>query len=103
MPSLTHHLTTLHSSLYNPPSMIIPTPPIPKAITEIDVALRAFEQLYKIPPRVILLPTPLFERYAAEAAALDAVLPNLGPMPPAPGWTDVRVVEHDAIQEIEVY
>jgi len=55
-------------------------------------------------PKVILLPWRLFEKYAREREALDSILPNVAAYKPDDEhWSDVRVVEHEAIEEIEVY
>ena len=55
-------------------------------------------------PRVILLPLRLFRQYAKEQEMLDGILPVARPYrPDDENWADVRVVEHEAVQEIEVY
>lgn len=76
-----------------------------KAITVVEIACRAFEQEYRMEPKVVLLPSHIFERYDAERRVLDSVLGD-GCVPqsePAPGWTSVRVVEHPGIDAIEVF
>lgn len=74
-----------------------------KAITVVDSALKEFERRSGLTPRVILLPRRIFEQYFREASLLAAILPDA----PAPRdereWADVRVVEHEALEEIEVY
>lgn len=55
-------------------------------------------------PRVILLPIRIFRQYAHESEMLESVLPRARAYKPDDdNWTDVRVVEHEAIEEIEVY
>lgn len=72
-----------------------------KAITLIDEALSRFQFESGMVPRVILLPWRIFRQYEREANLLESVLPandrDDG------DWADVRVVEHESIQSVEVY
>ncbi len=54
-------------------------------------------------PLVVLLPCRVFEQYSSERRLLDSVLPEMPESRDPRDWTDVRVVEHERIQEIEVY
>ena len=75
-----------------------------KAITQVDQALVQFQRESGMVPRVILLPLRLFRQYAKEQEMLESVLPQARPYKPDDeNWTDVRVVEHEAVKEIEVY
>lgn len=81
-------------------------------------ALATFEDLTGLDPRVVLLPTVLFDRLAAEHRLIDSVTPDtLRPRYPeanvagesvaeadlsAGRWIDVRVVDSPR-SEIEVY
>lgn len=73
-----------------------------KAITVIERALCEFQAASGLLPRVILVPVELYQKYESERSVLDAVL---GSEPPAEGenWTEIRVVEHDGIDALEVY
>lgn len=72
-----------------------------KAITLIDRALVEFQRSCGLIPRVILLPTRIFEQYMKESEVLGSVLPQL--QPDENNWTEVRAVEHEQIKDIEVY
>ena len=76
-----------------------------RAITEVDRALRQFEFEMKMTPRVILLPRRVFEQFVSEQAVVDSAMPYEPPPrePMGEDWADVRVVEHEALEEIEVY
>lgn len=75
-----------------------------KAITIVDRALMQFAAQSGMTPRVILLPIRIFRQYEKEALMLESVLPKAKPYrPDDEQWADVRVVEHEAIEEIEVY
>lgn len=78
-----------------------------RAVTVVNEALEAFEDATRLTPLVILVPPTLFNRLAAERAAIEAALPDKLRALPPPGdeWVDVRVVENprgDAAG-IEVY
>lgn len=76
----------------------------PRALTMVETALKAFERQTKLIPRVALLPPDVFERYVQESRLLADVLPlDLMKEPPGPEWTEVRVIEHLRVKEIEVY
>jgi hypothetical protein len=77
----------------------------PRAITVVDAALRRFEFETRLSPRVVLLPRRVFEQFLAEKATVDAAMPYEPPHPHCddPEWADVRVVEHEGLEEIEVY
>ncbi len=72
------------------------------ATESVYAALSQFEAESGLAPLVVLLPSRLFSAYSAEAARLNAVLPAARE-PRGPEWCDVRVVEHEQIDEIEVY
>lgn len=75
-----------------------------KAITLVDQALMQFQRESGMAPRVILLPVRVFRQYEREASLLESVLPQARPYrPDDENWTDVRVVEHESIQSVEVY
>lgn len=75
-----------------------------KAITLVDQALMQFARESGMTPRVILLPIRIFRQYEREANLLESVLPRAVPYKPDDEqWTDVRVVEHEAVETIEVY
>lgn len=74
-----------------------------KATTAVHAALQAFELASGLVPCVILLPRRIFSQYLREQTLLESVLPE-APQPKDPReWADVRVVEHERIEEIEVY
>ncbi len=75
-----------------------------KAITLVDRALRQFEAQSGMTPRVILLPRRVYCQFEAESRLLEDVLPpvTIGRRE-RDEWADVRVVEHEAIEEVEVY
>lgn len=81
----------------------------PKAITVVSEALARFEGQEGLTPRVALLPRRIFRQYESEVRRLEAVMPGATntewnePTRREPGWTDVRLVEHEGIEEIEVY
>lgn len=76
-----------------------------RAITTVDAALRRFEFETQLSPRVILLPRRVFKQFLIEKATVDAAMPYEPPPhePIGGDWADVRVVEHEALEEIEVY
>lgn len=77
-----------------------------KMITMVEEVCRSFEDAQRMPPRVILLPKKMFDRYDAERRTLDSVLPEDGGcvIPERGGqWTDIRIVEHAGIDAIECY
>lgn len=76
----------------------------PKTATQVvHEALSAFEGEYRMIPLVILLPTKIFLAYEREAIALAGLLPPGPTGTRGAEWADVRVVEHEALKEIEVY
>jgi len=74
-----------------------------KAITLIENALADFERRSGLSPRVVLLPRRVFEQYYQESKILESALPELPAPKDSQDWTDVRVVEHGFIEELEVY
>lgn len=77
-----------------------------RAITLVNRALWGFERETGLPPRVALLPWKLYRRWEAERANLAGILPETPPVAGDMGekdWVEVRVVEHEAAQTIEVY
>lgn len=74
-----------------------------RATKLIHDALSRFEQESGMVPLVVLLPCRVFEQYSSERRLLDSVLPEMPESRDPRDWTDVRVVEHERIQEIEVY
>lgn len=75
-----------------------------KATTVIHAALQAFERASGLTPVVVLLPRRVFDQYVLEQRTIAAVLPPQPPMQKDPReWADVRVVEHESLEEIEVY
>lgn len=74
-----------------------------KAVTVVDEALRSFERESGLTPRVVLLPRRVFNEFVRESNILASVLPvDRNPKDPRE-WADVRVVEHEQIESIEVY
>ena len=81
-----------------------PRPAKPETATQVvHAALSAFEDESGLTPLVILLPTRIFRQYEREAMSLAAVLPPEPEGARGPEWCDVRVVEHESNEEIEVY
>lgn len=77
--------------------------PRDRATTLIHAALATFERESGLTPLVVLLPRRVFNQYVREQSLLASVLPE-APEPKDPReWADVRVVEHERIEEIEVY
>lgn len=77
---------------------------MPKAITVINEALGEFERTTGLIPRVILLPRRIFRQYEQEQAVLDSIIPSVPPPPDdSREWADVRMVEHEALEQVEVY
>lgn len=75
-----------------------------RATTVIHAALQSFERASGLTPVVVLLPRRVFDQYVREQKQIAAVLPPHPPMQKDPlEWADVRVVEHERIEEIEVY
>lgn len=76
----------------------------PRAVTVVNGALSHFEHETGLAPRVILLPRRIFNRYVEERQVLDAVLPPvmIGRRDERE-WCDVRIVEHEGLDEPEVY
>mgnify|MGYP001592314588 CR=1 FL=1 len=76
-----------------------------QATTVIYDALARFERASGMPPRVVLLPRRVFDQYSRERVLLDSVLPDAAPPKPKDPreWSDVRVVENERSEEIEVY
>lgn len=66
-------------------------------------ALRAFEAESGMVPVVVLLPRRIFEQYVREQRTLESVMPEVTVRQDPREWADVRVVEHESIEEIEVY
>lgn len=75
-----------------------------RAITLLETALKDFEKATGLSPRVALVPPKVFTRYERERAVLDGILPSetLSESLP-PNWTSVRLIEHERVEEIEVY
>lgn len=73
-----------------------------RAITEIDTALREFEEETGMVPRVILLPEDLYRVYESEYNTLDKILPKLD-APDGHTFAEVRVYENKEVGGIEVY
>ena len=70
----------------------------------IHAALQAFERESGLIPVVVLLPRRVFNQYVREQTVIEAALPPRPPVQKDPlEWADVRVVEHERIEEIEVY
>lgn len=70
----------------------------------IHAALSKFEDESGLTPLVVLLPRRVFNQYVQEQKMIASVLPEHPPMQKDPlEWADVRVVEHERIEEIEVY
>lgn len=68
-------------------------------------ALARFERVSGMAPRVVLLPRRIFDQYVRERRVLESVMPDTQPpesKDPAE-WADVRVVENERSEEIEVY
>ncbi len=74
-----------------------------KATKLIHEALALFEVASGLTPLVVLLPRRVFEQYSRERRLLDSVLPDSSAPRDPREWADVRVVEHERIEEIEVY
>lgn len=75
---------------------------IPKAITLVERALSDFERDNQMPPRVVLLPRRVFEQFEAEQMRIASVMPGAETVT-GPEWADVRVVEHEGLEDLEVY
>ena len=73
------------------------------ATTLIHAALATFERESGLTPVVVLLPRLVFNQYVSEQSVLDSVLPEPSTLNNPHEWADVRVVEHERIEEIEVY
>ena len=69
----------------------------------IHAALSKFEDESGLTPLVVLLPRRVFNQYVQEQAILSEALPDVEPRDPGGEWADVRVVEYERIEEIEVY
>lgn len=78
-----------------------------RAVTLIENALATFQRENGLTPRVILLPRHISEKYFREISTIEALLPDTSHLAQAPGdaamWVDVRVVEHETIEDIEIY
>jgi len=80
-----------------------------RAITAVEAALRRFEFETGLTPRVVLAPRWVFSRYLAEKKIIDSARPHQEPgSPPGlrhtePEWADVRLVEHENAETLEVY
>ena len=79
--------------------------PRDRATTVIHAALSKFESESGLVPLVILLPRRVFNQYVVEQRVIADAMPELAaPAAKDPReWADVRVVEHERIEEIEVY
>lgn len=68
-------------------------------------ALARFERVSGMAPRVVLLPRRVFDQYSRERVLLESVMPDTQPAAPKDPaeWADVRVVENERSEEIEVY
>ncbi len=72
------------------------------AITDIELALREFQETTGLIPRVMLLPPRIYRDYERESKVLDSVLPTLE-CDDGTTWADVRVIEHEGVHGIEIY
>ena len=77
--------------------------PHDRATTVIHAALSNFEASTGLVPLVILLPRRVFDQYAREQDILASVIPDGPEVMGGREWAEVRIVEHESLEEIEVY
>lgn len=76
-------------------------------ISRVDRALHRFEEQTGMVPRVVFIPSSMYDQFELEHAVIQSAMPY-NPGCDKDEWlvgdaVEVRVVEHETLEKIEVY